>query len=220
MWQPQFEYFSKTHQVITYDLRGFGQSSLPTQPYSHHNDLFQLLSFLGIKNAHLIGLSLGGEVAIDFTLNHPDFVTTLTLVDSSLGGFKSTLDRNLHIEEVGVEGAKVNWMNHAVFAASMMHENTKKLVSEIVNSYSGWHWLNPDPRERLSNPTAMELISEIQKKTLIMVGENDVQYFHDIGEYLHQNIQNSQKVLLPHSGHMSNLDNSEEFNTVLEKFLQ
>ncbi len=68
MWRPQVEFFAQDYQVITYDVRGFGKSSIPTQPYSHDDDLLALLTYLGIEQAHIVGLSMGGRIATNFTL--------------------------------------------------------------------------------------------------------------------------------------------------------
>ncbi len=86
MWDDQFKEFSKQYRVIRYDVRGFGKSSTPNEgePYSHHGDLKALLDYLDIKKAHILGLSMGGSIAINFTLEYPDYATSLIPVDSSL----------------------------------------------------------------------------------------------------------------------------------------
>ena len=87
MWDDQFKAFSDNYTVIRYDVRGYGRSPAPTKPYSDDNDLFQLLRTLKVHKAHLIGLSMGGRIAIDFTLTHPDMVTSLTALAPGLSGF-------------------------------------------------------------------------------------------------------------------------------------
>ncbi len=79
MWDQQFQTFAQHYQVIRYDLRGFGQSSVPAGPFANHKDTFALLEHLGIKQAHVIGISFGGLVALDFTLAFPEKVTALVL---------------------------------------------------------------------------------------------------------------------------------------------
>src|SRR5262245_45001564 len=68
MWDEQFELFAKTHRVVRYDLRGFGKSPAPLEPYSHVEDLRALLDHLKIRRATLVGLSLGAAIAVDFAL--------------------------------------------------------------------------------------------------------------------------------------------------------
>src|SRR5947209_20150411 len=68
MWDDQFAAFAEQYQVIRYDVRGFGKTELPQVPYADRQDLYDLLQALGVTKTYLLGLSLGGEVAIDFTL--------------------------------------------------------------------------------------------------------------------------------------------------------
>src|SRR5579875_658948 len=71
-WDDQFHAFAKHYRVIRYDVRGFGKSELPPAPYADRQDLSDLLNYLGVEKTYLLGLSLGGIIAIDFTLEHPD----------------------------------------------------------------------------------------------------------------------------------------------------
>src|SRR5689334_19941744 len=82
MWDDQFEVFAQHYRVVRYDVRGFGKSARPTEPYAHEEDLKALLDYLGIAQAHIVGMSMGGGIAIDFTLTYPEMTRTLILVDS------------------------------------------------------------------------------------------------------------------------------------------
>ncbi len=90
-WESQVPEFSKSYRVITFDLRGHGQSDKPAGPYQIPMlaaDLAGLFQALSIPSAHLVGLSLGGAVAFQFAIDYPAKVKTLTIVNSgpSLGG--------------------------------------------------------------------------------------------------------------------------------------
>ncbi|MCE7898378.1 MAG: hypothetical protein DPW11_04045 [bacterium] len=218
MWQPQFEHFTKTHQVITYDMRGFGKSPLPESPYSHVEDLHNLINELKIQKVHLVGLSLGGEVAIDYTLTYPETILSLTLADTSLGGYSSTVNWRVYAKEQGIEQAKQNWLNHSVFSSvkdkSVVFESLKKLVTD----YSGWHWLNDDPRTKL-NPSAIDRLGEIRVPTQIILGELDLAYYHDIAKILVERIPSAQLHKIANSGHMVNFEQSVVFNDLLDNFI-
>ena len=62
MWDEQFAAFAKKYKVIRYDVRGFGKSDKQVKAFAHHQDLFDLMQFLGIKKANILGLSLGGGI--------------------------------------------------------------------------------------------------------------------------------------------------------------
>lgn len=219
MWQPQVDYFSKQYEVITYDMRGFGKSTLPTTAYSHHEDLCQLMSFLKIDAASIIGLSLGGEMATDFTLSYPQMVRKLILADASMHGFDSTVDWQVHAQTVGLIEAKNRWLNHQVFKTTAIPNKMHNELKTMVADYSGWHWFNHDPREKLS-PPAIDRLAEITCPTLIITGSQDLSYFQTIADKYHQDIVGSQKISIPEAGHMINMEKPEQFNTIIEQFIK
>lgn len=85
MWEPQLESFAAGHRVVTYDLRGFGQSTIPASDYAHHEDLRALLDALDIDSATLVGASFGGDVVLAFAVEYPERVQALVLVDTLAG---------------------------------------------------------------------------------------------------------------------------------------
>ena len=218
MWQPQAEFFSKNYQVITYDARGFGKSSLPEGPYDHAADLSALLKHLGVGHVHLVGLSMGGRIAINFALNYPEKVKTLTLMDSALDGYKSEVDWRVYAKEQGLEKAKENWLNHELFTVTKKRPEVVSALRAIIASYSGWHWLHHDP-QIVASTHARDHLHEIIKPTLIVVGEGDLSYFHNIANVLATGIPNSQKVIVPNAGHMVNMEAPDGVNELLVDFI-
>lgn len=215
MWEPQIKHFKVDFNILTYDLRGFGKSSVPTQEYSHHDDLVHLLKYLNIEKAHLVGLSMGGRVAVDFALEHPHKVISLTLLDSSLGGYKSEVDWKINVENYDFEKAKQIWIEHAVFEYSLKNPSTKQILNIMLKDYSGWHWLNKDTFEK-AFPDAKERLNEIKAPTVVGVGKYDLEYFHNIAKLIQIKVVNSNYVTIPTAGHMSNLDNYDFVNELIK----
>lgn len=87
-WDLQFYDLSKKYKVLRYDLRGFGRSALPKEEevYRDSDDLNGLMDFLGIKKAHVCGLSFGSFVVIDFALSHPDKCLSLIPIGPRVAG--------------------------------------------------------------------------------------------------------------------------------------
>src|SRR5512147_367629 len=90
LWDDQFEVFARQYRTLRYDVRGFGKSLAPTAYFSNHGDLRDLLDFLGFRRACVLGLSMGGSIAIDFTLTYPDRAAALLPVASGLSGYRTT----------------------------------------------------------------------------------------------------------------------------------
>src|SRR6266480_2049232 len=86
IWEDQFTAFADRHTVLRYDLRGFGRSSRFDRPFSARQDLADLMGFLGMERASLVGASIGGALAVDFTLERPEMVGALVLVGAGLSG--------------------------------------------------------------------------------------------------------------------------------------
>lgn len=86
MWREQVPALAARHRVIAVDLRGYGESELPTGPFAHHDDVAGLLDALGLPRAALVGCSFGGAVAIDTALAHPDRVAALALFGTAVSG--------------------------------------------------------------------------------------------------------------------------------------
>lgn len=89
MWEPQWTAIAENYQAVRYDLRGFGASDPPDgKTYCHIDDLRALLDALDIERAALVGLSIGGGIAVDFALAYPDRVRGVAALASTLGGFR------------------------------------------------------------------------------------------------------------------------------------
>ena len=228
MWDDQFEVFAKRFKVIRYDVRGFGKSALPTvgKDYSHTKDLKALLNQLGIEYAYVVGLSMGGVIALDFALEYPEATKALILADSSIYGFRewskfwSEFDESIlkEAKENGVEAAKEVWKSQPLFKPAFEKPNVAFRLKQMISDYSGWHFVNTDPLCFL-DPPAMERLQEIRVPTLIIVGERDFPDFHRIADILSNKIQNSQRVTLRGAGHISNMETPREFNEAVSSFL-
>ncbi|MEU5868070.1 MULTISPECIES: alpha/beta hydrolase [unclassified Nonomuraea] len=85
MWDPQWEpLIAAGFRVVRCDLRGFGQSPLPTEPYSNSGDVLDLLDSLGIDRFFLVGSSYGGKVALEVAAGSPERVEALVLLSAAL----------------------------------------------------------------------------------------------------------------------------------------
>ena len=225
MWDAQVQPLAQTHTVIRYDRRGFGRASLPVAPYSHVADLHGLLAHLQISNTALVGLSRGGSVALEFALTYPAQVEALVLVDSVLGGYRwsdeyRALDKTVWetARTQGVDAGKTAWIAHPIFAPALEQAAIGEQFRAMVQDYTGWHFLNRDPDQRLDPPAAQRL-HEIHCPTLVVVGERDLPDFQQIADLLHTGIVGAQKVVLPGVGHLASMEATAPCTELLGAFL-
>lgn len=226
MWDDQFAPFAERHRVIRYDLRGFGKSA-PTgdAPYTHADDLAALLGHLKVARAAVCGLSLGGEVAIDFTLAYPDRVQALIAVDAAVGGHRWSEEWSAQFGRVwkigrseGTGAAKVAWLDMPIFAPARAHPAVAARLDAMIAAYSGWHWKNRDPHRKSDRP-AIERLEAIGVPTLVIVGERDMSDFRAIADRIARDVPGAREIALPGVGHMVNMEAPERFNREVLGFL-
>ncbi len=224
MWESQIQFFSKEYTCIAYDLRGFGNSSTPLdQPYSNHEDLNELLNYLNISEpVVLIGLSMGASVVSNFALTYPERTRAIIFADGTIDGFIFK-DFNLTYiynagKELGIPVANRLWLDHPIFESARKNAKILRNLTEMVMTYSGWHWVNKNPIVNLS-PPAMEQLQKITMPGLILIGEFDIPDFKAISDELHKQIKGSSKYEISGVGHMCNLESPDIFNYRVMHFL-
>jgi pimeloyl-ACP methyl ester carboxylesterase len=226
MWEPQLEALASRFQVIRLDLRGYGRSELPGQaPFHYADDLLGLLDHLGIRQTHLLGLSLGGNVALDFAIHYPERVGALVLAGSSLKGFPPLPDAAALLatipaeaQEAGLESARTLWLAHPFFAPALHNPQAARLLKPIVEGYSGFHWSTGYPPSQPIRDVSGRL-DELRAKTLVLVGELDTEQNHRVATYLVARIPDVRKGIIGGAGHMVNLEAPQTFNTTVLRFL-
>lgn len=225
MWDDQFEVFAARYQVIRYDMRGYGQSALPTtEPYAPADDLMALLQHLGLTHAHIVGLSRGGVVAIDFALSFPVATASLIVVDSGVRGYPweafgafSEQVRSMAMTSC-VGAARKYWLQGALFAPALEQPQVAYRLKEMVTEYSGWHWTNNETL-RIQDPLPVDRLDSIEMPTLVIVGERDIPDFQAAADIICQRIPDAEKVVIHGVGHMSNMEAPAQFNEIVFNFL-
>ncbi len=241
VWDDQWQTLARRHQVVRFDSRGFGRSALPTaESFSPSEDLKALLDYLEIDHACVLGHSRGGLVASTFTLAYPETTKALILVGSGLPGFQppphlAADPRNQEYVEFwnsvyetarssGVEAAKDVWRNSPVARPSLGRPGVAARLEEMLQDYSGWHWVNESrsrrPR-RLREPQrpVARRLDEIKQPVLVIVGELELQGAHGVADYLEQNVRDVRKIALSGVGHYPMMEDPDAFNEVVLKFL-
>ncbi|HKR27117.1 MAG TPA: alpha/beta hydrolase [Acidobacteriaceae bacterium] len=225
MWTPQLDAFKAEFHVIRYDLRGFGRSSEPPKDeYTHEDDLKALLLHLGVKSAHIVGLSMGGRMALRFAAAYPEMVRSLTLATTALDGhswsseWQSRWKAMCECAKAGrLAEAQRLWREHPLFASARPIPSCASLLSAMVNEYSGWHWRERDTAKAPSPPLAEEL-QKITAPSLVITGSLDLPDFQAMGKLVAARIPRARSKRIEGSGHMVNLEAPDRFNKTLLEF--
>lgn len=223
MWDEQFQLFSKTYRVVRFDVRGYGKSPASKNIYASEDDLAALLKYLKMEKAYVVGLSLGGRIAIDFALTHPEMTEGIVPVAPGLSGFHFSDDPNewnvLRAVQAGdFAKAADYWLQSGYMAPAM--ENPKIAPRLRQLSLDNVHENLDNPLlETMSNPPAIDRLLQIKAPTLIIVGNRDVADIHEICGLLRARIPGAKEIVVEGSGHIVNMEKPEEFNRAVLGFL-
>lgn len=225
MWDGQFEALSRSYRVVRYDVRGFGRSDPPDRPYSDHGDLGQVLDFLKIDRAHLVGLSMGGRIALDFALAFPGRVRSLVLAGPGLSGFQFSPESSKRFfEQVRAaqagrwEKALQTWLTDAYMVPAMEQPSLRPGIERMARDNLKTLLMNYMLQIDLDPPAAGRL-PEIQAPTLLILGDRDVPDIYAIAGLLQEKLPGIQRKDVKGAGHMVNLERPSEFNKALLEFL-
>ncbi len=227
LWDDQFQVFAGHYRTLRYDVRGFGQSPASTVPYSNHDDLKDLLDGLGIDRAYVLGLSMGGGIAIDFTLAYPERVAALIPVAAGLSGYQLTSSSPLRDELRAAyeRGDKARAVELSLQLWTDGPQRTPDQVDSRVRDRIRAMTLHTFDLPDFDNvvqpldPPAFGRLAEIHAPTLFIAGDRDVKDILDIGDLIVTHVPGAKKATIPGTAHHLNVERPAEFNHVVLDFL-
>ncbi|HEY3247222.1 MAG TPA: alpha/beta fold hydrolase [bacterium] len=232
MWDDQFPVFAERYRTIRYDTRGFGKSVTEDVPFANAQDVADLLDHLDIARAHIIGVSRGGQIAIAFTLDHPERVSALIPVAAGVGGYQDTDEPEDERElwpalEALWEAKKFDaladrevkvWVDGPRQPEDRVDSRIREKVRRmILETYRG-HTTGGQPQSQ--KPPAIGRLHEISAPTLVVVGDLDTHSVRQVADILAQRIPGAKKVVFPGTAHMLSMERPAEFSRVVLEFLE
>ncbi len=218
MWAPQRPTLEPRYRLVTWDMRGHGQTESPGDPAQYSTDLtvadmHGLLHHVGGTPAVVGGLSLGGYVSLAFYRAHPDMVRALVICDSGPGY------RNAE--------ARAAWNRRAFERAKDLETrgldaltSSSREMREAMRHHRSAQGLAHAARGMLAQQDAsvIDSLPDIRVPTLIIVGDRDTPFIAP-SEYMVKKIPGAQIEVIAGAGHSSNLDQPAAFNKVILEFL-
>lgn len=231
MWDEQVVAFAPHYRVIRYDTRGFGRTRTQAGSFSNRQDVLDLLNHLDAERAYVLGLSRGGQIAIDFTVEHPERVAALIPVAAGLSGFTdyTPTQDEIELEERMEEAQKAqDWERLAEMEICLWGDGPNqpegraskavrdKMRTMILDTY---HNQTVEGHPRLLDPPANDRLDTIHVPTLIMIGDLDERACIVMADRMAEGIKGARKVVFPGVAHMVNMERPEEFNRLVLDFL-
>ena len=234
-WEPQVNFFSRRYQVITYCHRGYPPSAVPDDPTAYSQDhqvedLYRLLQHLGIEQAHIHGLSMGGTLALGFAIAHPEMCRSLVIASAGAGSDADDRERLV-----------ASWQ---ALSESMVSEGMEKFADGYAHGAERVQFLRKDPvgwakfhaglaahsaqgssltfrGVQMKRPTIYQLRNELQKitaPTLVLIGDEDSPCVEP-AVFMKRNILSCGLAVFPQSGHTINLEEPGLYNRTVLDFL-
>jgi pimeloyl-ACP methyl ester carboxylesterase len=234
-WEPQVRFFSAAYRCVTYAARGYLPSDVPTDPAAYSQkravaDAIAVLDGLGIGQAHVVGLSMGGFTALHLVLAHPDRITSAVVAGAGYGAQP--------------ERAEAFRAESMITAAAFAAEGAAKVAERYATGPARVQFQNKNPRGwaefaaalaahsslgsaltmrgvQAARPSLYALTAELTQvrvPVLVLVGDEDEGCLEP-ALMLKRAIPTSGLVVLPRTGHTANLEEPDIFNRVVDDFL-
>ena len=223
VWDDVWPELCKHFHTIRYDRRGYGRSPAATQRHYATDDLGAILHHLKLKRVAIVGSSHGGQISINFTLDHPEMVSQLVLVGAVVGGMpysKHFLERGdalgKPLEKGDIKGAIAAATKDKYLTAPGSNA-ARKRMSDILLA-------NPQdlthPELELPVKAALPRLGEIHVPTLLLVGDADIPDVHAHAGAIEAGIPDARRVVISDVGHLMYLEKPAEFARIVIEFLE
>ena len=227
MWHSQMNFLKTSHRVLAYDIRGFGKSTGGEKDFSMSQfaeDLINFMDGLKIGKAIVCGLSMGGYILLNAVIRYPERFTAIILADTQCIADNTEAKEKrkkaiLQIENNGLNEFVEGFIKNIFHSETL--DNEKETVEGIRRIMLATSSLTiTKTLGALMNRLDMSLVlKDIKIPVLIICGNEDKVTPPSQAEFMNMNIANSDIQIIENAGHLSNLDNENEFNKFIDIFI-
>jgi 3-oxoadipate enol-lactonase len=226
IWDDQVRAFAPRYRVVRFDRRGYGKSTGFADPSADPADVQALLDSLGIRSAHMVGLSAGATTALRFAQAFPDRIDALVLYGmpnpegfpvpppgpSPLTIFAGIIrEHGLDSLRKTVAASPLAWVPPGKLEA-------RERVAGSMANYSGRDLLDPRPPSGRVPAIRWDRLDTVRIPTLIVNGDHELPYFLLVADSLSHRIPNARRVVIKDGGHGAHFAQPEQFNKTLADF--
>lgn len=221
-WDALWEALGPEFSGLRYDLRGFGESVCRCdQSFTHADDLARILDASGIERCDLVGVSMGGAIALNFSLTHPERVRSLVLLSPGLVGWEwshAWTRRWQPIVDLARSGqmdaARRLWWQNPLFDTARAGAAGRTLWDSIQR-FSGEQWIRDRHEAMMPDVERLHLL---RTRTLLLTGACDVEDFRVIADLIEASADDVRRIDFSGRGHMLHLEDPEQCATAISSF--
>jgi len=225
-WRRQIDDLSREFTVLTWDAPGAGGSTDPPESFGmadYADCLAAFLGDLGLKQAHIGGLSFGGALAIAFAQRHPTQARSLLLVSAyaGWGGSLPAAETRRRLDQASA----LSRLSSEQFVATLLPTMFRESVPppDLASFTSAMAQFHPEGFRAMARASAEDLraaLPTISVPTLLLYGEHDVRAPRNVAEDLSAAIGSARLVFVPNAGHVCTIESPEFVTDQMREFLQ
>ena len=229
MWDAQAAALRDAYRVIRHDTRGFGRTVTDAVEYSNRADIAAVLDHVGERSAHLVGLSRGAQIGLDFALEFPDRVRSVVFSGGGVGGYDapeesdpSVWEEPERLQEAKDWDALSEWETRFwVDGPGQPVGRADPAVRELVHGWilETYRAEKEEGTPQPLSPPANERLADLRAPLLVMVGDLDEVETQAHCRYLASVVPDARLEVFEGAAHMVNLEQPERFNQLLRDFL-
>ncbi|MFF8784427.1 alpha/beta fold hydrolase [Streptomyces sp. NPDC015125] len=230
MWDDQIPVLAPDYRVIAPDARGHGGSSNASKPFRQADDLAALLRHLDVGPAVLVGLSMGGGIAVDTALEHPDLVSALVVsgVGTSEPAFQDPWVHEILAEQARAlaAGNAEAWVEAFTRGAAGPHRTLDDVDQEVVRRVRVMtrrtvaKHTGTEPVHLVPVTDTWERAAKITVPVLAVNGSIDSDDHIGMAERLVRSVANGRATAVEGTAHYPNMERPDTFNEILGRFLR
>lgn len=230
IWTATARHLAGQYRIYAYDRRGYGDTAYTPEVFSNVADLAAVIRATEADQVGLIGNSLGGGIALDYTLDNLDLVSALVLIAPAITGapmpagfsprvevidaLTEAADEAGDIEEVNRLEAHL-WLDGPEGDEGRIGGEERALFFDM----NGRALQAPDPGEEIESPSAWDRLEDLTVPTLMMVGDRDLRFYRSEAEAVVKRAANAQFTMLDDAAHLPMLERPDRFATTVQRFI-
>lgn len=224
IWDGVVPHFAEAFRLIRYDLRGHGMSDSPSGPYSiqdHAIDLMGLLAALQVESAILVGISVGGMIAMSFAASYPEQVKAVVLCDTgpTIGTVPLWNERIAAVWQSGMDS-----IGDAILARWL----TPAYAAHHPAEYCGYHNMfirTPVTGyiatcEAIRDADLSDTVRQIKTKTLVLCGSDDKVTPPELGRSLAEMLPDARFALIDNAAHLPCIEQGDATVSLIKAFFE
>lgn len=231
MWDLQWEQWSRSRRLLRVDLRGFGRSPLEAGSFAHARDVIEAIEHHGFGPTALLGVSLGGRVALEVAVARPELVSALVLVAPGMPGheWSEELRARWGEEEAAFEAGDLDgaveaslrtWVDGPRRQPEDVDPVVRSLVGEMQRRAYELQGAVDEDEEELFVEDVAQRLGDVRAPTLVIVGEEDQPDMHAIAKRLAAEIPGARLETIADTAHVPSMERPREFDELVLPFLE